>query len=94
MASNSCFYCSLYRNALTINPVNDKLANALKILNKSSGSLSPTFKSHFYDPTPGLALVPTPSPAPTMARYTDKDLHRPTKHALEFFCQGLNHVQA
>lgn len=92
MVSSSCLYCSLYRNALTINPVNDKLASVPRTLNKSSDSLSPTFKSHFYNLTPGLALVPTPSPAPTVARYTDEDLHRATNHALEFFCQGLNYV--
>ena len=59
---------------------------------------APTDDSGTPVPTPAVSRAPTPAPAPASAsgppgRYTDEDLQRTTKLALELFVKGQEHGQ-
>lgn len=87
------------RNLLPVNSVEDAFAGAPPGAHtESSGSPFPSLVPS-RAPTPGPAPVVTPAPAPTPApstsvsRYTDEDLQRATKLALESFFQRQKHAQ-
>ena len=70
--------------------------NAGKALIDNSGTskLTPTI---FCAPTPAPPQAPAPAPASVLGppgRYTDKDLQKATKLALELFVKGQEHGQA
>ena len=71
----------------------DELAGA-----PTEGNSTPAV-SRAPTPAPAQALAPTPAPAPASVpgppgRYTDEDLQRATKLALESFVKGQEHGQA
>ena len=58
---------------------------------------APTDDSGTPVPTPAVSRAPTPAPASVPGppgRYTDEDLQRATKLALELFVKGQEHGQA
>ena len=68
----------------------DELAGA-----PTKGNSTPAV-SHASTPIPAYAPAPTPAPASAPGppeRYTDKDLQRDTKLALELFVKGQEHCQ-
>ena len=70
----------------------DELAGA-----PTEGNSTPAV-SHTPTPAPAQALALTPAPAPAsvpgpLGRYTDEDLQRATKLALELFVKGQEHGQ-
>lgn len=85
-------------NTLPVDLINDKLADAPEAPTKSIGSPAPTFLSFSWGltsgPTPVLAPISASGSAPIVGQYTDKDLQRATKFALESFLQGPKHGQA
>ena len=55
---------------------------------------APTEGSGTHTPTPAASRAPTPAPAPAPGppgRYTDEDLQRATKLALDSFVRGQEH---
>ena len=67
--------------------------NADEALTDNSGTPKPTSAvSHASTPAPALILAPASVPGPPR-RYTDKDLQRITKLALESFVKGPEHSQ-
>ena len=57
---------------------------------------TPTDSSGTPEPTPAIFRAPTPAPASASGppgRYTDEDLQKATKLALESFVKGQEHGQ-
>lgn len=96
MALGSCFYHSLCQNSF-INLVDNKfIGNPLRAPTKSRNFFLSTSKAFSHDfslsLTLNLASTHAPSSAPAsnnqVGRYTDKNLQKATKLALESFFQG------
>lgn len=98
MATNSHPHYSPYWNTLPVDLVNDKLVSAPEASIKISSSLAPTFRSFFLDLILSSALIfafiSAPGPVFIINRYTNEDLQKAAKLALDFFFQGQDHSQA
>ena len=73
-------------------PLGDKDELAGALTEGNSTSLPSPVVSQAQTPAPTQAPAPTPAPGP-LERYTDKDLQRATKLALESFVKGQEHGQ-
>lgn len=90
MAQGSCLRRSPHQNPPLVDSVDDELDDGPPgASTESSGSMAPTSQVSSRAPT----LGPTPAPNTSVGRYTDEDLQKATKLALESFLQGQEHAQ-
>lgn len=71
-------YLNPCRNALPVNPINNKLINALEAHSKSSSSQAPTFWSFFRGSTLDFTLIFALGSTSTVVRYTNEHLQKAT----------------